>query len=141
MTVAYDTVKDTLPKAAITPPHEASDPFATPNGTPPDNRIPAFDLDDESANYHSQLMDHGEVTYTPGHVEPLKPFDGNRQLRRSQVIRKVNSGFEILRPGTLDVPRQSTDSAEWQEDGSGIKRQSRKLQKRGRATSFAIEEP
>ena len=37
------------------------------------------------------------------------PHEAIEQPRRSQVIRKINSGFEILRPGTLGSPRQSTE--------------------------------
>ena len=37
------------------------------------------------------------------------PHETIEQPRRSQVIRKINSGFEILRPGTLGSPRQSTE--------------------------------
>ena len=140
MTVAYDSAPDAVPIVTTTPHHETSDPFTTPDGTPPDHHLSAFGLDNESADYRTQQIDPTEVTYTPGHAEPLKPFDGNRQLRRSQVIRKVNSGFEILRPGSLDVPRQSTDSAEWTAEESGIKRQSRKLQKGGRANSYGIQQ-
>lgn len=36
---------------------------------------------------------------------PLQYSDGNRQQRQSQVVRKVNSGFEILRPGSFSQPR------------------------------------
>lgn len=50
--------------------------------------------------------------------------------RDSQVLRKVNSGFEILRPGTLDVtipPARDDGGLE-----SGEKRQSKRLQKKRR---------
>ncbi|KAL2043559.1 hypothetical protein N7G274_003866 [Stereocaulon virgatum] len=139
MTVAYDSAQDAVPIVRTTPHHETSDPFTTPDGTPPDHHLPAFGLGNDSADYRAQNIVSNEVTYTPGHAEPLNPFDGNRQVRRSQIIRKVNSGFEILRPGSLDVPCQSTDSAKWTAEESGNKRQSRKLQKRGHANSFGIE--
>ena len=139
MTVAYDARQDIAPQANAALKQEATDPFMTPDKTPPDDHIPSFNLDEDSATHHTQLMDRGDVANAPGHAEPLQLFDSNRQLKRAQVIRKVNSGFEILRPGTLDAPRQSSDSADWQ--GDGIKRQPRKLQKRGDANPYAIEEP
>ncbi|MCJ1418510.1 hypothetical protein MMC32_004858 [Xylographa parallela] len=48
------------------------------------------------------------VTAEKGH--PLQSTDANRQLRQQEVMRKVNSGFEILRPGTLGARKNSTDS-------------------------------
>lgn len=111
MTVGYGPVKDIGPHGPLSPVFSTHNPFDTPAGSPKEARIPDFHLDDDSA-------------------------------RRSHVIRKVNSGFEILRPGTLGVPRPSTDNTEWNGDvGDGIKRQSRKLQKKPRPSSYSIEEP
>ncbi|KAF2787017.1 hypothetical protein K505DRAFT_134371 [Melanomma pulvis-pyrius CBS 109.77] len=56
--------------------------------------------------------------------------------RESQVLRKVNSGFEILRPGTLGQPPSPED--EKPADGGnnfGDKRQSKRLQKRRKSSS------
>jgi hypothetical protein len=53
-------------------------------------------------------------------------------MRQSQVLRKVNSGFEILRPGTLGEPT----SPEEPEALVAEKRKSKRLQKR-RASSSA----
>jgi hypothetical protein len=53
------------------------------------------------------------------------------QARQSQVLRKVNSGFEILRPGTFGEPPSPEEKAEPSE-----KRKSKRLQKR-RASSSA----
>ncbi|ORY09066.1 hypothetical protein BCR34DRAFT_589548 [Clohesyomyces aquaticus] len=62
------------------------------------------------------------------------------QGRESQVIRKVNSGFEILRPGTFGPP-----SPEEAQSASGEKRQSKRLQKKrrpsdGSRTSHFVEQ-
>ncbi|OCK80645.1 hypothetical protein K432DRAFT_38560 [Lepidopterella palustris CBS 459.81] len=54
-------------------------------------------------------------------------------LRQSQVLRKVNSGFEILRPGTLVVP--TTKLVDDRDIESGEKRRSRRLQKKRRPSS------
>ena len=50
--------------------------------------------------------------------------------RNSQVLRKVNSGFEILRPGTFSVAMPPADDDRDLE--SGEKRQSKRLQKKRR---------
>ncbi len=99
------------------PYNDIRDPFATPgldeqsqeplsfqnfvHQAPPRNR---FDLMDDAETFHSQ---------------------GN------STARKANSGFEVLRPGTLDRSRQSSDIADWRQDlESGNKRQSRHLQRK-----------
>ena len=59
--------------------------------------------------------------------------NGYKVLRHSQqdVMRTVNSGFEILKPGTFDRPRQSSDTtASAHDSASSIKRSSKKLQKK-----------
>ncbi len=142
MTVGYGPVQDIGSHGPLSPVSKANNPFDTPEGSPSTSRMPAFNLDDDSANHHGHMTDQADGNYDQGHDEPLQPFDGKRRLRRSQVIRKVNSGFEILRPGTLGPPRQSIDITELSGDpGGGIKRQSRKLQKKPRPNSYSIEEP
>ena len=47
-----------------------------------------------------------------GSWNALQQSDGNRQTRQSQVVRKVNSGFEILSPGSLSRPQEH---AAWNE--------------------------
>lgn len=141
MTVVYGPVDDAASNEAASNSQEERNPFATPDRSPKTGRDFSFQSDDDIADQHAQLMDTNEIVYDQGHAQPFRPFDGNRRLRRSQVIRKINSGFEILRPGTLDAPRQSNDNTEWTvEDG---KRESKKLQKRGRAlsrSSYTIEQ-
>ena len=134
MTVVYAPVEDSVSRRLASSQgsnHEVNDPFATPETSPKEDRIPVM-VDAPPANQHSELIDNGDIDYIQGHAQPLRPFDGNRQLRRSQVIRKVNSGFEILRPGTLDTSRHS-DIADAREDYS---RKPKKLQRRSRASSF-----
>ena len=116
---------------------ESSNPFVTPDGSVKNYPSDNLHVDDDIADQHSRLMDNNEITYEQDHAQPLRPFDGNRRLRRSQVIRKINSGFEILRPGTLNNTRQNNDDAiAVRKDLEGAsKRELKKLQKRGRASS------
>ncbi|MCJ1475955.1 hypothetical protein MMC13_004619 [Lambiella insularis] len=52
----------------------------------------------------------GETSPAPrGH--PLQSTDANRQSKQHEVIRTVNAGFEILRPGTLGTPKINTEAA------------------------------
>lgn len=135
MTVVYAPVEDSVSRRLASSQgsiHEVSDPFATPETSPKEDRIPVM-VDAPPANQHSEMIGNGDIDYIQGHAQPLRPFDGNRQLRRSQVARTVNSGFEILRPGTLDSPRQSSDIADARED---YNRKPKKLQRRSRASSF-----
>lgn len=135
MTVVYAPVEDSVSRriassqASI---HEASNPFATPETSPKEDRTSVM-VDAPPAEQHAELIDNGDIDYIQGHAQPLRPFDGNRRLRRSQVARRVNSGFEILRPGTLNTPRQSSDTADAREDYS---QKPKKLQRRSRASSF-----
>jgi hypothetical protein len=73
----------------------------------PSNR---FDLIDDSESIHAQ---------------------GDQNTRRAQIARKINPGFEILQPNTLDINRQSSDIADWKQDlEAGNKRHSRRLQRK-----------
>ncbi|CAD6569467.1 MAG: hypothetical protein ASARMPREDX12_007863 [Alectoria sarmentosa] len=134
MIVVYAPVEDSVSRRLASSQdsnREASDPFVTPETSPKEDRIPVM-VDAPPANQHSEMIGNGDIDYIQGHAQPLRPFDGNRQLRRSQVVRKVNSGFEVLRPGTLDTPRRSSDTADARED---YNRKSKKLQRRSRASS------
>ncbi|KAL6717945.1 hypothetical protein ACLMJK_004030 [Lecanora helva] len=118
-----------------TPSHQIDNPFATPLRTPIDEHGTMM-MDNDIADQHAKLMDNSEIDYHHGHKQPLQPFEGHRQLRRSQVIRKINSGFEILRPGTLKSSGQDNEGIELANSNQGDgKRESKKLQKRGRASS------
>ena len=134
MSVVYAPVEDSVSKRLASSQgstHEVIDPFATPESSPKEDRNPVV-VDAPPADQHSEMIDNGDIDYIKGHAQPLRPFDGNRQLRRSQVVRKVNSGFEILRPGTLATPRQSSDIADVREDYHS---KPKKLQRRSRASS------
>lgn len=134
MSVVYAPVEDSVSKRLASSQgstHEVIDPFATPESSPKEDRNPVI-VDAPPASQHSEMIGNGDIDYIQGHAQPLRPFDGNRQLRRSQVVRKVNSGFEILRPGTLATPRQSSDIADVREDYHS---KPKKLQRRSRASS------
>ncbi|KAK0509577.1 hypothetical protein JMJ35_007971 [Cladonia borealis] len=118
------------------PPSKGKDPFATPPRRPSDEGVPVFHIDDDSTDY--PLMTHDGTTEHPVNAQPLVPVDASRKPRPSQIVRKVNSGFQILAPGTFDVPLQ--DNAGRKEDVPGNKRHSRRLQKRSRRNSYSIEE-
>ena len=68
----------------------------------------------------------------------IQAAEMNRQQLESQVIRKINSGFEILRPGTLNRP-QSHDETKLKGEGHWEKHLSRKLQRRSRDVSHSRE--
>jgi hypothetical protein len=55
----------------------------------------------------------------------------NQRESQSQVLRKVNSGFEILRPGTLQLPTPEEE----EKAAMTEKRQSKRLQKKRRTSS------
>ncbi len=137
MTVAYGTGQHGSPDETKSSASAGKDPFATPTRSPSDDGAPVFHIDDDSTDY--PMMSYDGTTDQPSNAEPLMPVDASRQLRRSQKVRKVNSGSQILAPGTFDAPIQ--DNAGWRKDVPGNKRQSRKVQKRGRANSYSVEEP
>ena len=115
---------------------DPNDPFVTPTESLKDGYGPSHDKEDDVADQHTQLMKNNEITYDEGHAQPVRPSDGEGGSRRSEVIRKVNSSFQILRPGTLDTAAGNGNDIEPKDDPkSGDKRVSRKLQKRGRASS------
>lgn len=61
------------------------------------------------------LSDEDEISPAPRHSQ-MTQDDIMRHSRVSQVVRKVNSGFEILRPGTLDRPLQTSDDVNLGQD-------------------------
>jgi len=105
---------------------EASDPFMTPLGTPMACPIQSMEEPPSFANFvnanplpesHIALVDDSEETspFSQESAPPLQRTDGNRQAHRSQVIRKINSGFEILQPGSLSQP-QKNYAGDWNRD-------------------------
>ena len=126
-----------------TQPEPASDPFKTPTGSPlrgstADEQAYTGLFQPRTAN---EPVPERRIEHIGDEALPMKEQHnasdhGFRQNKRtSQVVRKVNSGFEILRPGTLDQQRRSIDVADgtWDEE-AGQKRYSRKL-RRKRASS------
>ena len=70
-----------------------------------------LDSDPLNAKRHTlPLLDVAERNGMAEKGQPLQSTDANRQLRQQEVMRKVNSGFEVLRPGTLGARKNSTDS-------------------------------
>ena len=111
-----------------------------------------LEVDGDATGYHAQMLRDAEIQYGDGHAQPPQIFDTplqalrasntdnfepNREERQAQVLRKVNSGFQILRPGSLAIPRPSIDShSEHREDRQSDKNQPRKLRKKGRRQSL-----
>ena len=112
-------------------------PFATPPRRPSDDDAPVFHIDDDSTAY--PILTHDGTNEKPNSGNPLMLIDASRQPKGPHVVRKVNSGFQILAPGTFDAP--IADDMGRKEGIPGNKRHSRKLQKRSRANSYSIEEP
>lgn len=135
MARVYAPVEDPIAKRLNSQTPEASDPFSTPRGSPKDEHI-AILMDDAPINRHTQMMNNNEIAYTQGHAEPLQPFDPNKRVRYPDVVRKVNPGFEILGPGTLDAPHKSNDITEWRKDSESDNNQKpKKSQWRSRGNS------
>lgn len=92
---------------------DRNDPFDTPGGSSMNERSRL-----DSSDFRSQdpprprfsLSDEDETSPAPRSSQ-MAQDDITRHMRISQVVRKVNSGFEILRPGTLDKPPKSSDDA------------------------------
>ncbi|KAG8533267.1 uncharacterized protein KY384_002050 [Bacidia gigantensis] len=89
----------------------------------------------DHTTYQQQLLDGAEIVYDEGHAQPFRSFQAER---RSQVIRKINSGFEILKPGTLDAPKGQSASPSIVQAGANISegRPPRKLQKKSKRHSL-----
>lgn len=105
---------------------EAGDPFMTPLGTPMINPMQSMEEPPSFANFvnanplpesHIASVDDsaGSSPYPQEGAPPLQRTDGNRQPRQSQVVRKINSGFEILQPGSLSQPQQNY-AGDWNRD-------------------------
>ena len=120
---------------------QESNPFLTPTPTnrkSNDEAIPlshinnAVPLHDQlPSTSYSEPLDTADLTYEQDHAQPALSFEANK--RSSQVIRKINSGFEILRPGTFGAPKQSTDSGtDRKEVRFEDKKSLRKLQKKAK---------
>ena len=91
-----------------------------------------------SSTYHSQLFSNADISYADGHAQPAKSFDADRSQGASQVVRKINSGFEILQPGTLGRPSMDGD-AEEKDGDQREKRAPKKLQRKRRMSEIGAE--
>lgn len=103
-----------------------------------DSVVPV-DARNDPASDHDQVTGGAEAAYGDGHALPTLPSDANRTERQSQVVRKINSGFEILRPGTFNQQKQSLDLGARRTDvqtAGEHKRESRKLKKKGKRASL-----
>lgn len=127
-----------LPPVAI-PPEEVSVPSAS-----------KYNQDGHASNQARQAVPLLE-TYAPqakrvpeayqprgpqhAYEEESIPFEvqTTQNQRQTQVLRKVNSGFEILRPGTFGEPPSPEDES----PAPSEKRQSRRLQKKRRSSSVS----
>ena len=137
MTAAYEAGQHGRQNKTENPAPRGKNPFAMPPRRPSDDDAPVFHIDDDSTAY--PILTHDGTTEQPSSGDPLMLIDASRQPKGPQVVRKVNSGFQILAPGTFDAP--IPDDAGRKEGIPGNKRHSRKLQKRSRANSYSIEEP
>ncbi|KAF2686491.1 hypothetical protein K458DRAFT_198719 [Lentithecium fluviatile CBS 122367] len=139
----------------------------TPSPPPPPVRIPSYDAplpstsnptqDSNAVNQARQAVPLLETYanrpfYLPETYQPRGPHNlhfersyeevpievnTTQNQRDSQVLRKVNSGFEILRPGTLQLPTPEEE----EKAAMAEKRQSRRLQKKRRTSSGASRTP
>lgn len=93
---------------------DRNDPFDMPADTPRDERTGLNSSSEirsrDPPNPRFSLSDADEDEISPATRNSQMTQDDMRHLRISQVVRKVNSGFEILRPGTLVKPPQSDDA-------------------------------
>lgn len=90
---------------------DRNDPFDMPAESPMDQRTRLNSSEIRSRDPPKprfSLSDEDEISPDPRNSQ-MTQDDVTRHLRMSQVVRKVNSGFEILRPGTLDRPPQPSD--------------------------------
>ena len=141
---------DRLPPSNASYVSQESNPFLDPITTPKVsveesmpmshlNSLVAVDARNGPASDHDQVTYGAETAHGDGHALPIRPFDANRTERQSQVVRKINSGFEILRPGTFTQQKQSLDLGSRRTDvktEGDNKRESRKLKKKGKGASL-----
>ena len=128
-----------LDDGPVSPIEDVRDPFATPQGTP--LMTPKLDKHPEPPTFEELVRSTSpQGENLPGDERfPLQqqqqqqrrdywavaPSDRNRNARQSQVARKINSGFEILRPGSLN--RSSNNSERDQDPERTERHQSKKL--------------
>lgn len=122
---------------SLSPLNERHDPFQSPATTPVadhSQEAPSFQsFVNHTPGTRFETMDDAETFHAQDNALAIGIANSATQSRHSQIMRKVNSGFEILRPGTLDKPRQSGEVTEWNQDlEAGNKRHSKRLQRKRR---------
>lgn len=127
--------------------HESRDPFATPRMSVALDEViyepPSFqDFVDNTPATSQQaypLLQAAEVGDGDEHRNVLQSTDANQLLQPSTVVRKVNSGFEVLPAGTFDTQRQSKELLQLRDQDleRGDRRHSNRLQKKRRDSSSA----
>ncbi|KAF2706583.1 hypothetical protein K504DRAFT_385503 [Pleomassaria siparia CBS 279.74] len=129
--------------------------WASPEEDAPMSSSSKFNQDGHASHQHRQAMPlletyapdaqkmHQPEAYQPrgphrDYEDEFLPQDvatAQTQQRESQILRKVNSGFEILHPGTLGQPPNPEDQSAAASNELGERRQSKKLQKRRKSSS------
>ncbi len=114
-----------LPIPTEYPRYESSDPFATPSSNSYEIARGPADIGTSDITEANRLVD-----------EPIddqsSPFVSG-ELHMNKSVRKVNSGFEVLPAGTFGSPSTlKGKEINYNNDDSGERRQSAKLQKRPR---------
>lgn len=116
-----------------TPLYEGDDPFTTSTKSPEEMQETRLLKGVENSDpLHPQYKRGDNNESARGDFDSRTEF--NRQQSESQVIRKINSGFEILRPGTLDRP-QAHDDTKLKGENNSERHLSRKLQRKSRDVS------
>ena len=128
-----------------TPTSAQNDPFLTPHESPIEeqkdyfNGLPSFhnfvETDPRNGQRQNFINSNSSEDYENSYLDHADARTPN--TRDTDVIRKVNSGFEILRPGTLGSKTSDTPETYQPTRGDGDKRQSRRLQKRVRSSTSA----
>lgn len=114
-----------VPRRSPPTPDDSLNPFNTPVSLIPTSQPSSDGHTANTAQQAQPLLDAGQDV-ADVRIKSLPPMGITQQRRQSQVIRKVNSGFEILRPGTFDV----TPTYEALDIDKAQKRDSKRLKKK-----------
>lgn len=128
----------TKPQAPL---HVSDDPFTTPTKNPEEMQQTRLHKGAENSDpSYSQYKrsDNDESSRADFNTRLFQAAEVNRPNSESQVIRKINSGFEILRPGTLNRP-QTHDDTKLKGENNAEKQLSRKLQRKSRGVGHSRE--
>ena len=128
-----------------TPSSTHNDPFLTPRESPTDESKDYFS---NGPSFHNFVKTDPRTSQRQGLIGDSLPEDhedsypaqtdgSTLNARHGDVIRKVNSGFEILRPGTLGQKNSQVPETYQPTGADNAKKHSRKLQKRMRSSTSA----